>query len=86
MESYGDPRRLSMNMKINLRFMHRIANHERLCDHLEPLMQSGNFEKAEALPEQEKFLSFITKDLQEVLDNVDAVLCSSKRPAARTLL
>jgi uncharacterized protein (UPF0147 family) len=78
-ESYGDSMRLPMNLKIDLRGMQQYTYHEWLLKQLQPLIQEGRFEEAEALLERQNSLSFISRDLHKVLDKIDDILYSSKR-------
>ena len=59
--------------------MQQKTYHEWLFEQLQPLMQEGKFEKAEALLEEQNSLSFISRDTKKVLDNMDGILYSSKR-------
>lgn len=78
-EAFGDSMRLSMDLKMILRGVQQYAYHEWLYDRIDPLMQEGRFEEAEALLERQRTLPFISKDLNKVLDNIDAIIYSSRR-------
>lgn len=78
-EACGDSMRLSMDLKMTLRGLQQYAYHEWLYDRIEPLMQEGRFEDAEALLKRQRTLPFMSKDLNKVLDNVDAIIYSSRR-------
>jgi uncharacterized protein (UPF0147 family) len=78
-ESYRDSMGLSLDKKLALRGMQQYTYHEWLFEELQPLMEQGRFEEAEAVLEQQGSLSFVSSDLQKVLDNVNEMLYSSKR-------
>lgn len=77
--SYRNSMGLSMDQKSVLRAMQQTAYHEWLFEQLQPLMEEGRFEEAEALLEQNKSLPYISRDLNKVLDNIDEMLYSTKR-------
>jgi uncharacterized protein (UPF0147 family) len=68
-----------LDKKLALRGMQQYTYHEWLFEELQPLMEQGRFEEAEAVLEQQGSLSFVSSDLQKVLDNVNEMLYSSKR-------
>lgn len=78
-ESYGDSMGLSTEQKFALRGMQRYSYHEWLFDKLQPLMEEGKFKEAEAFLERQNSLPFISRDLHEVLDNINDMLYTSKR-------
>ena len=77
--SYGKSMGLSMDQKSGLRTMQQYTYHEWLFEQMQPLMEEGKFEEAEALLEQQKSLPYMSRDLNKVLDNIDGMLYSSKR-------
>ena len=77
--SYRDPMHLSIDLKMSLRGMQQATYYEWFMETLGPLMQKGDFETAEALFEEQKALSYESKDLQKILDDIDIVLYSAKR-------
>jgi uncharacterized protein (UPF0147 family) len=70
---------LSTEQKLALRGMQQYTYHEWLFDKLQPLMEEGRFEEAEALLDQQDSLPFMSRDLKEVLDNIHDMLYTSKR-------
>ena len=78
-ESYGDAMGLSLEQKFALRGMQEYTYHEWLFEQLEPLMEEGRFQEAEVLIEQQNRLSFMSKDLERVLDKLNEMLYTSKR-------
>jgi uncharacterized protein (UPF0147 family) len=77
-ESYDDSMGLSLDHKLALRGMQKTTYHEWLIDEMQPMMQAGSFEEAEAFFEEQSSLPFISNDLQEVLDNVHGILRSTE--------
>ena len=78
-ECYEDSMGLSTEQKLALRGMQQYTYHEWLFDKLQPLMEEGRFEEAEALLDQQDSLPFMSRDLKEVLDNIHDMLYTSKR-------
>ena len=78
-ESYEDSMDLTRDQKFALRGMQQYAYYEWLSDQMQPLMEQGKFEEAEALLEEQNSLPFISRDLQRVLDDMNDLIYSSKR-------
>lgn len=78
-EAYGNSMGLSTEQKLALRGMQQYTYHEWLLEQLQPLMEEGKFKEAEAFLERQNSLPFVSRDLREVLDNIDGILYSSKR-------
>ena len=78
-ESCADSKRLSIDLKLNLRGVQQYSYHEMLINRLQPWMQKGEFDKADELLVKQKSLPFISRDMQKVLENMESIVYSEKR-------
>ena len=69
-DSFRDSMHMSIDLKMSLRDLQQYSYHELLLDRLQPLIQKGKFEEADALLEQQNSLPFRSENMQKVLDNL----------------